>query len=151
MEQADRKTLENIKEFGCSILHILEEGTLPPFSYSVGITKTSGAPEVAVVGLKQSIAHFMINEYHRRVRAGERFISGKRYSGFIEGFEIQAQKVSPSFYDEYFGRGLWFYNGANFDVLQLIYPNTSGIWPWEADANEGFKLRQPILSMEPVA
>ena len=149
MKQFDRKTLENIEKFGCSVLHIAEEGTLPPFSYSVGITQTSNAPEVFVIGLKQELAHSVINRYNHQVRAGGRFASGKRYSGFLEGFEIQAQKVDHSFYDEYFGMNLRFYKGANFEVLQLIYPDTRGVWPWEAEASEWFKSRQPILAAQP--
>jgi len=150
MEQFHRKTLENIERFGCSVLHIAQEGSHPPFSYSVGITQTSNAPEAFVIGLKQELAHAVINGYNRRVRAGERFTSGKRYSGFLEGFEVEARKVAPSFYDEYFGMNLRFYKGANFEVLQLIYPDTKGAWPWEAGASEWFKSWQPVLAEKPV-
>lgn len=146
MEDFDRRTLENIEKFGCSVLHVAEEEELPPFSYSVGITKTSNAPELVVVGLKQEISHFIVNEYNRRVRSGESFAPGQRYRGFIEGFEVQAQKVEPSFYEEYFGYNLWLYDGPNFEVLQLVYPSTSGVWPWAEEADEWFKSRQPILS-----
>lgn len=144
----EQKTLENIEAFGCSVLHIAAEDDLPPFSYSVGITKTSKAPELVVIGLKQPIAHFIVNEYNRRVRSGDKFVSGNRYSGFIEGFELQAQQVDPAFYDEYFGYNLWLYDGPNFEVLQFIYPTTAGVWPWEADASDAFRSNQPILSIE---
>ena len=144
----ERKTLANIEEFGCSVLHIAAEDDLPPFTYSVGITKSSNAPELVVIGLKQPIAHFIINEYNRRVRSGEQFIDSERYSGFIEGFEILAKKVDPSFYDEYFGYDLWLYKGPNFEVLQFIYPTTAGVWPWEPSASEWFRSNQPILSTD---
>lgn len=142
----EQKTLENIDKFGCSVLHIAAEDDLPPFAYSVGITKTSAAPELVVIGLKQPISHFIVNEYNRRVRSGETFVSGNRYSGFIEGFEVQAQKVDPSFYEEYFGFNLWLYEGPHFEVLQFIYPTTDGVWPWEPDASDRFRSNQPILS-----
>jgi len=142
----ERRTLANIEKFGCSVLHIPAEDDLPSFTYSVGITKTSKAPELLVIGLEQSLAHFIINEYNRRVRSGEVFTTGKRYSGFIEGFEVQAEKVAPSFYDEYFGNNLWLYEGPNFEVLQFVYPTTTGVWPWEPDASDWFCSNQPILS-----
>lgn len=144
----ERETLENIEAFGCAVLHIAAEDDLPPFSYSVGITKTSNAPELVVIGLKQPIAHFIINEYNKRVRTGERFVSGNRYSGFIKDFEVQAQKVDPSFYDEYFGYNLWLYDGPNFEVLQFIFPTTAGVWPWAPDASDWSRANQPILSIE---
>lgn len=143
----ERKTLENIESFGCSVLHIAAEDDLPPFTYSVGIQKSSNAPELVVIGLKQPIAHFIVNEYNRRVRVGEIFVDGERYSGFIEGFEVLARKVDPSFYDEYFGYDLWLYKGPNFEVLQFIYPTTAGVWPWETNASDWFRSNQPILSI----
>lgn len=149
MDDFDRKVHEDIKSFGCSVLHIAAEGDLPPFAYSVGITKSALAPEVVVIGLKQPIAHFVVNEYNRRVRAGIPVSAGERHAGFIEGFEVAAEKVDPSFYKEYFGYNIWFYKGPSFEVIQLIYPNTSGVWPWEPEADKWFKAWQPILTLHP--
>ena len=151
MEESDRTTLENIDRFGCSVIHVSAEADLPPFSYSVGITKSCAAPEVVVVGLKQPVAHFIVNEYNRRARAGEVFHPGERYAGFIEGFEVIAESVDESFYEEYFGRNLWLYGGSRFRVLQLVYPNTSGMWPWQPEADEWFRSWQPILTAQPAA
>ena len=149
MDDSDRKTLEDIERFGCSVLHIAAEDDLPPFAYSVGITKSASAPEVVVIGLKQPMAHFVVNEYNRRVRAGIPVSAGSRHSGFIEGFEVVAEKVDRSFYEEYFGYNLWLYKGPTFEVIQLIYPNTSGVWPWQAEADEWFKAWQPVLTVNP--
>lgn len=151
MDDANRTTLEHIEKFGCTVLHIAAEDDLPPFSYSVGITKTSSAPEVVVIGLKQKIAHSIVNDYNRRVRAGERLVDGQRYGGFIEGFDVEARLVEKAFYEAYFGQNLRFYKGQNFEVIQLIYPNTSGVWPWQVEADEWFKSWQPILTANPAA
>jgi hypothetical protein len=88
----------------------------------------------------------MVNEYNRRVRAGENFVPGARYSGFIEGFDVLVERVHESHYDEYFGYNRWLYRGSNFEVLQLVYPNTSGVWPWDENADAWFRARQPRLS-----
>jgi len=146
MDESDRKLLENIEKFGCTVMHIAEEDELPPFSYSVGIQKTSGAPEVIVIGLKREMAHFVVNEYNKRVREGEKFALGKRYAGFLDDFDMEVSEVHRSHYKEYFGYSLWFYEGPNFDVVQLVFPTTSGVWPWEPEASEWFRARQPILS-----
>jgi hypothetical protein len=145
MNAQDRKIREDIENFGCSVMHIAEEGDLPPFGFSVGITQSSGAPEVIVVGLKQPIAHFVVNEYNRRVRAGASFSTAQRSSGFIEGFDVIFLQVDPSNYREYLGYNLWLYDGPNFEVLQIVFPSTSGVWPWEDKADNWFKSRQPIL------
>lgn len=146
MDDSERKTLADIEQYGCSVMHVHDpDDNLPPFSYSVGITKSSGVPEVVVVGLKQPLAHFIVNEYNRRVREGETFQAGHRYSGFIEGFHLLAVSVERRHYPEYFGYDLWLYQGPNFEVLQLVYPNTVGVWPWQDGADDWFRARQPLL------
>lgn len=92
------------------------------------------------------MAHFVINEYNQRLREGEIFEAGKYYSGFLEGFDVFAEEVPLIAYDDYFGQCLKFYGGPNFKVLQLVYPTTSGVWPWSGEASEYFRNRQPILS-----
>jgi len=96
MDEADQKILQDIETYGCSVMHIAAEDELPPFAFSMGISKTSKAPEVLVIGLKQPVAHAIANEYN--------------------------------------------------EVLQLVYPNTSGVWPWDEAADDWFRSWQPILS-----
>lgn len=146
MDESDRKILRDIDEFGCSVMHIAAEGDLPPFAFSMGISKTANAPEVVVVGLKRPLAHFVVNEYNRRVRDGEVLVSGHTYADFIEGFDVLLERVHLSNYKEYFGYNLWLYKGPNFDALQIVYPNTSGLWPWEKAADDWFRAWQPRLS-----
>ena len=146
MDRIDETTREHITEFGCSVIHVAEEDELPPFTYSVGITEQTGEPEVVVIGLKRDLAHFVVNQYNKRVRAGERFVAGQLYSGFIGGFDVLAEEVPLEAYDEYFGQNLNLYGGPNFRVLQLIYPTTTGIWPWSEQASEYFRNRQPVLA-----
>lgn len=145
MDPGEQKALDDIAEYGCHVIHVLEEGDLPPFVYSVGITRSSGAPELIVIGLKRKMAHFVVNEYNTRVRAGERFEPGQRASGFIGGFDVEFRKVDRSHYREHLGWALWLNNGSDFETLQLVYPSTSGVWPWDPDANEGFRAYQPLL------
>jgi len=145
MDQYEEKALKDIEEYGCHVLHVMEEDDYPRFTYSIGIEKTSSQPEVIVTGLKQEIAHWMVNEYNRRVRAGECFEQDKFYSDFLEGFEVTFKEVEKKHYPEYFGWGKWLYKGEDFRVLQLIYPNTSGAWPWQADAPDDFKWFVPKL------
>ena len=109
MDAAEQKALEDIERYGCHILHIMAEGELPPFSYTVGIQRASNAPELIVIGLKQPIAHFVLNEYNRRVREGERFSDGQFSSGFLEGFDCFFREVDRANYREYLGWDIWLY------------------------------------------
>ena len=146
MKRDDARTREHIDKYGCTVMHVAGEGDPPPFAYSIGVTEQTGEPEVVVIGLKREMAHFVVNEYNRRVCAGERFQSGQRYSGFLEGFDVEAEEVPRSAYQEYFGQALTFYGGSCFRVLQLVYPTTDGVWPWSSEASESIRQRQPLLA-----
>ncbi len=143
----DQRTKEDIAKYGCSVMHVFDpEDKLPPFAYSIGIQRETGAPEVVVIGLKRPIAHSVVNEYNKRVREGERFAVGQYYGGFLEGFEIYIGAVPKSVYDDYHGQNIDFYGGRDFEVVQVIYPTTKGVWPWAEDAPESFQEWQPVLA-----
>jgi hypothetical protein len=52
---------ENIDLHGLQVQHVLEDEIGPAFSYSVGLFKSYGHPEIIMVGLKQQLAHTLIN------------------------------------------------------------------------------------------
>jgi hypothetical protein len=62
----EEKTLANIAEHGCHVLHVLAENDLPPFTYTVGIERASSAPEIVVIGLKQPICKAVFDIFKRR-------------------------------------------------------------------------------------
>ncbi|WP_259373768.1 DUF4262 domain-containing protein [Rubrivivax gelatinosus] len=144
----DTKTRDDVAKHGCSVMHVFDsEGELPPFAYSIGIQQETGAPEVVVVVvLKQPIAHFVVNEYSKRVREGERFEVGCYYSGFLEGFDVYSDVVPESAYGDCFGQSIGFYGGREFAVVQIIYPTTGGVWPWTEGAPESLRQWQSLLA-----
>ncbi|ARP65175.1 hypothetical protein A9K65_018645 [Mesorhizobium sp. WSM1497] len=145
------KALADIEAYGCHILYVLEEGDLAPFAYSVGIEHNFGAPELVVIGLRPEISQSIINEYCRRVHSGEVFEPGQRTSGFVKDFDCQFDAVHIEHYPEHFGWDLWFYDGPDFRVVQLIFPTTEGLWPWDAEADDWFRAWQPLLDTAPAS
>ena len=98
------------------------------------------------MGLKRPIAHFAINEYNRRVRSGERFGDGQFAGGFLEGFDCVFREVDRAHYRDYLGWARWLYRSNEFPTLQLVYPTTSGVWPWQPEASEWFRKWQTMLA-----
>lgn len=148
MDQYEEKALSDIEKYGCHILHVMEEDEYPRFTYSVGIEKKTGQPELIITGLKQEIAHWMINEYNNRVKSGEVFKPGEYYSDFLDGYDVTFKVVEKKHYSEYFGWAKWFYGDDNFKVFQLIYPSTTGDWPWSDNASDDFKWFLPKLYLD---
>ncbi|MBK8235898.1 MAG: DUF4262 domain-containing protein [Deltaproteobacteria bacterium] len=146
MDPAERKALEDIERFGCHVIHVLPAGDVAGFSYSIGVQKSVGAPEVIVLGLNRDIAHFVVNEYNRRVHGGERFAAGRFHAGFLDGFEVTFERVDRRHYRDHFGWARWLYDGDAFEAVQLVYPSTSGIWPWDTGGPDVFGRDQPLLT-----
>ena len=146
--ESDKKALANIEEFGCHVLKVMEGEGQPEFSYSIGIQKMTGQPEVLVLGLKTKLGHSMINNYNDRVKEGEKFETGKLYTDFLEGFEVCFVEVDKKHYEEYLGFGLWLYDGFDFKTYQIIWPTVDGIWPWDDNKTDFYQWAQPILNAQ---
>ncbi len=146
MDEYEQKAIDDIDEFGCHILHVMEEDENPGFTYSIGIEKNTKKPDVIITGLKNEVAQWIINEYNKRVKNGETFEPSKYYRGFLDGFDITFIEVSKKHYKEYLGWGLWYNKGPSFKMLQMVYPSTLGLWPWDKEAPEDFTWLQPLLN-----
>ena len=147
MKQYEENLLHHIEQFGCSVTSVVDpEGKEPSFSYSIGIAKSAGAPELIILGLGAELGHSLVNVYNNRVRAGERFSSGVLYIGFLEGFAVQFSPVTREHREAYMLSACWLHGGPDFEALQLVWPSTEGVWPWQSDASEWFRTNQPLLS-----
>lgn len=143
----DAKALADIAEYGLHVISVVAEGDLPPFAYSIGIEQSLGLPELIVIGLKSPVAHSAINECYRQMKAGNPMTEGTRVTDLLGGgFACLIGEVPPAHFEEYMGWALWLYKGSHFRARQIIFPNTSGVFPWEAEANDWFRNWQPVLA-----
>ena len=142
----DRKVAENIREYGCHVISVFDpEEKRPSFSYSVGIQETTGAPEIIVIGLSAKLGHFVVNEYRNQAKAGISFQRGRLYSGFLEGFSVYIEPAKPLLVAEYNLGCERYYSNRPYMTVQLIYPTTAGVWPWQKKASDWFVANQPML------
>ncbi|MCL2914079.1 DUF4262 domain-containing protein [Shewanella corallii] len=146
MDKQDRQALDNIKKFGCHVLKVMEGDGQPEFTYSIGINRKQNKPDLIIIGLNNDLSHSIVNNYKDRLLNGETFEPGQFYSDFIAGYDVCFIEVDKTHYKEYLGWGLWLHNGDNFKVLQLIWPTTSGLWPWDDEKSEFYVWAQPILN-----
>lgn len=145
LTQGDKKLLADIDEFGWHVLKVMEDDQGPGFCYSVGLFKTFNHPEIIIVGLKLDLAHLLINNIGEDIKNGRTYQSGQFYPDILTNFDCLMLQATEDNYDEYFGYGQWYYNGADFPVLQCIYPTVKDVYPWEADWPTEIQSLQPIL------
>ena len=143
----DAKALADIEEYGLHVISVMEEEGLPPFAYSIGIEQSLGMPELIVIGLKSEPSHYAINECYRQMRDGRDLPPGSRVAGLLGGgFECVIGDVAPVHFKQYMGWALWLNKGSGFRAHQIIFPSTTNTFPWEPEASEWFRNRQPLLA-----
>jgi hypothetical protein len=66
VDKNDQKALDDIEEFGCHVIGVMEGEDEPQFSYSIGINQKQNKADLIVVGLKNKLAHSIINNYKKQ-------------------------------------------------------------------------------------
>jgi hypothetical protein len=147
----EQKALDDVQHYGLHVVNVLEEGDLPPFTYSVGLCHTFKHPEVLIYGLPRDRAHRILNDLADELRAGKRYLAGGVYDDLIEGYRCTFRVIPQSQYREHLGWALWFNEHPDFPALQFIYPDREGRWPWEDGVSEEFRRYQLVLADAPTA
>lgn len=142
---SEDKCLADIEQYGLHVMKVMGDKDWPEFTYSVGLYHNFEVPEIIILGLRSDLAHWILNELADRARRGERFQAGDTLEGLLDGFPVQLRTVRKEQIEPHSGWALWFYDGRPFPVLQLVWPTTSGVWPWENPASDDFRKRQPLL------
>jgi hypothetical protein len=146
-DEGERKLIADIKRSGVHILHIFDaEGEEPEFSYSVGLWHTRNHPEVLIYGLKSDLRQSVINYIKNETKLGRSFRDGESAEGVLPGFTVYFQALPLDQYKEHLGWAEWFYDGTEFPAVQMLWPNTSGVYPWDDAADDYLRWVQPILT-----
>ena len=118
-----------IETIGWHSIAVFDAGV--PFMYSQGFRKLQH-PDILVSGLPPAVAHQFIGDIFTLVQGGAAFVPGIKYDTIAEGYDAQVREVHPTWRDELCIITGAVYGNHNFDVLQLIYPDRYGRWPWNA-------------------
>jgi hypothetical protein len=144
-DESDRKVLNDVSAVGCDVVGVLAHAHGPAFSYSIGLFHQYQHPEILIVGLGHSLMHALINGVRDEIQAGARFVPGVRCPGIIADFDCEFRTVHPARYPELVGYARWFYRGDDFPLIQCVWPDRQGRFPWDPDVDPGFVSQEPIF------
>jgi hypothetical protein len=144
-DDRDRKLLADIARVGWAVIGINAEEEGPAYAFSVGLFHTFSAPELLIMGLRIPTAMHLINDIGASIRTGRRFEAGGRYEDIAEGFPVEFTAVMKRHYRDYLGYAQWFYQGVEFPVLQCVWPDKKGVFPWEPGYDTGCFWFQRLL------
>ena len=144
-DEARRKVQFDISEYGCHIIYVMATSYLPGFAYTIGLFENYNVPEIICFGLKNDLLGSILNDACDRIKNGEKFVAEEKYGFFLEGYQVHFLTVDRAFYENYLGYGIWYKESNDFPVLQLVWPDKHGKFPWEDDFNSNWEFEQPLL------
>jgi len=145
LDKSESKLLDDIEKFGWSVMHIRPEHGIPGWSFTIGVYDTVGKPEIITVGLKDTVAHSVLNDAAKRLQKGTDFPDRHREADLLSNVDCEFRTLDPRWISPAMGWAKWFYGSDHFPVMQCVYPDLKGTFPWEADFDKSWRPRQPLL------
>lgn len=118
----------------------------PAFAYTIGLHRNYGHPEIITLGLPLPVMHALLTICGDRIKDGEILPIDTPFSGVLDAHDVKLRRVRErASYEEHLGYAIWFYDGCEFPVVQLIWPDKNGRFPGEDGAAESLRSQQPLL------
>ncbi|MGO9380297.1 MAG: DUF4262 domain-containing protein [Dissulfurispiraceae bacterium] len=133
----------NIRTNGFGILYSFAE--LPSFAYSAGIEENWCHPELIVFGLGYSSSTRLITETANLIRGGTSFTDQNGHYR-IGDINVRFLEVPNNSAKQYLRETTSYYREKKFRVLQLLWSDEQGFFPFDHQCSDEVKRIQPILS-----
>lgn len=147
----DAKVLREIHTDGWQITGVLarEADRGADFAYSIGFFHTMGHPEVILFGLPLDTCMRAVNVIGIDVQNGMRFVPGRVYDGILQKpHRCCFKEIDRRHHGDYVGYALWFYEADPFPLLQCVWSDQRGRFPWEEGCSDYCRLAQPLLFLK---
>lgn len=149
--EGDRELVEDVRRVGWAVNMVKDPDEEPWWAFTIGLRHSFQAPEAVMAGLEGSDMGWWLNRVGERVRDGELELrEGQNLVGVIDGFELAVRDVDPAWHRPLFGYAMWFAQRPPLPMVQLIWPDSSGRFPWDALAGERCRMLQPRLWLPPL-
>jgi uncharacterized protein DUF4262 len=143
-DKSEQKVISDVQEHGWHVILVSPDESGPGFAFTIGLFHSYGHSEVILFGLPDKVAHSVLNLIGAGVKGGLQLHDGDRSRHFLERHECAFVAFPVTAYHDYLGYARWFYSGDGFPVLQCVWPDANGRFPWEPAAREGSKELQPV-------
>lgn len=141
------KLLKIVETHGWAVQTVLSDGLKPSYSYTVGLSKR-GLPEMLIVGVDQKFAQTILNNAVAKLVDGK--ITGRKGELVSELANMPlAPRLSSDGVIEEFALGARRYareTGHSMSLIQLVLPDRTGLFPWDAECEKGHLITQALTS-----
>ncbi len=148
LDEQERGFTDAIPEHGWFRTSVLPDDEGPGFSYTTGFHLNFDYPELVVFSFKSELAHAVLWDVYRDLKAGRRYPIAVAVSDLFGNAEAHLFPVAKDRYRDLLGWSCWFYGGDEFPCLQLVWPDAGGAFPWQPGASDHAKSSQPDLTAQ---
>lgn len=142
----DRELLADIEQNGIQIVFDEDEEAQSSRAFTLGLWHTQKQPEIVVLGLPEELAERVLELVIDDVEDGVFCAAEQKREGIVHGYPVWFGKVTTDQVRALLPEIAHAYGSADVPVLQLVYPDKQGRWPWDADVRDGFRDAQPVLA-----
>lgn len=159
-DESDKKAFSDILDEGCHLLQILPDRDapdVPEYVYSIGFYLNLLHPEIMIMGIPSSVSGSMINDLFHHVASGNPIWDREYVTYDIEEERVRfaVREIEERSYHDYLGYANWFYRSLrteaaagieyNYPVIQLVWPDSEGRYPWEPGCESAVVVAQTQL------
>lgn len=148
-DESERKVIEDIASFGWHCVHVLAEGDLPEYAFTIGLFHTYKQPELIIFGLPCKVSHPILGVAADTAKSGRILDLEQPSDELLNGASCCFAKVPTSKYGENVGFCCWYYRGNDFPLYQIVWPSREGLFPWHPKASREFRQLQPVITTTP--
>lgn len=141
----EQQLLANVEKYGWHCTSVGAAEGRPTFTYTVGLYRSYGHPELLVYGLRAQTAHSMLSRVAAAASSAQAMDLNRPTAELVKGYDCVFVPVPAEAYAPHVLSALWFYEGAGFPLYQIVWPSEDGLLPWHPDADEAFRAAQPVL------
>jgi hypothetical protein len=148
-DEDERRVIEDVHQYGWHIVGVEDDAEGSGFAYSIGLFHTLKQPEIIIFGLSsfKTMAQ-IINAIGDEMRKGMKCEDWMESDKILEGYSCMFRQVDQGFYRDYLGYAMWFYRPDDFPVLQCVWPDRQGRYPWHPQSPAELHTRQPVLARQ---
>jgi hypothetical protein len=118
----------------------------PTYAYSIGLPAAVDFPEVAVFGLTPVAAKGLVTLVADARRGGTEIPLGVELVGLLEN-ELRClfAPIELDTWGPLFETATTWYEGADFEIVQMIFPDRNGWMPYEPGYDERLQVAHPVI------
>lgn len=143
------QTIAKIREYGWQVMMIGADEHGPGWTFTIGLWHTHGLPELAMFGLDIYAMKACLNALGGQAVDGDPPKAGQLRHEVIKDYPVALKSADLRWYRAFFGSAIRFYRRPPFPVLQVVWPDRQGLFPWHSGSSEACRTLQPQLWLTP--